>query len=64
MKEIEEEEILFQSRKKRQAARQAAAKADTETSAQNVRDQVIENKIGRTDDAATKVETYKGAKFY
>lgn len=58
--EIEGEEVLFRSKKKRRALRQAeAAEAGT---VEEIKDERGEGKA--VQEGNLKVETYKGAKFY
>jgi hypothetical protein len=56
VKDIAEEESLFQSRKKRKALRDSAAKEEVQ------QESGVAEAIGQ--EAAVKVETLNGAKFY
>ena len=64
LKEIEEEELLFQSKKRRRAIRQAATDERKEGKEGN---QGMGSEVEKEDvagDGAVKVEEYKGARFY
>lgn len=56
---MEDDEVLFQSKKRRRALRQAAA----EEAAQAENDKV-EEKIIETEDGRVKVESVNGVRFY
>jgi len=58
VKDIAEEESLFQSRKKRKALREAAAKEELERESASAGAQETGH------EATVKVETLNGAKFY
>jgi hypothetical protein len=57
VKDIREEESLFQSRKKRKAMREAATKEE-------VPQESADSRVPEAGEAAVKVETLNGAKFY
>lgn len=63
LKEIEEEEVLFESQKRRRAARQAAEKKDADAGVKVV-EEVDAEKKNVPENGTVKVETFKGAKFY
>jgi hypothetical protein len=58
LKEMEDEEVLFQSKKRRKALRQAAA----EEAAQEKEN--VEKKISITEEGKVKVESVNGVRFY
>lgn len=58
MKDIEDEEVLFQSKKRRKALRQAAAEAE------NKRQTDITSNVTNSEPAKLQVENLGGAKFY
>ena len=64
MKEIANEEELFQSRRRRKADREAAKETEAKHDVKEVENEVEvqKNQVGQ--DGTVKVETYKGAKFY
>lgn len=63
MKELAEEDTLFQSRRRRKADREAAqAKEEEDGAAMETEIETEKNMVGQ--DGTVKVETYKGAKFY
>jgi hypothetical protein len=57
---MKDEEVLFQSKKRRKALRQAAA----EEAAQAENKQGEEAKITETEDGRVKVESVNGVRFY
>jgi ribosomal protein L12E/L44/L45/RPP1/RPP2 len=60
LKDMKDEEVLFQSKKRRKALRQAAA----EEAAQAENDKGEEAKITETEDGRVKVESVNGVRFY
>jgi hypothetical protein len=64
MKEIANEEELFQSRRRRKADREAAKEMEAKQGVKEVENEVETHKNQVEQDGTVKVETYKGAKFY
>ncbi|KAF2106476.1 hypothetical protein BDV96DRAFT_469409, partial [Lophiotrema nucula] len=67
LKEIEEEELLFQSKQRRQAMRKAAEAEEAKQRAEaqsKVPTPVKEDIQEKMQDGKDKVETFKGARFY
>jgi hypothetical protein len=64
MKEIADEELLFQSRRRRKATREAAKEKEAQQGVQEMGNEAETEKNGVEQDGTVKVETYKGAKFY
>ncbi|KAF2176230.1 hypothetical protein K469DRAFT_679116 [Zopfia rhizophila CBS 207.26] len=63
LKEIEEEELLFQSKKRRRALRQAAAEeAEQEKEVEKSESKLVGE--AEVKDGKVKVESYRGSKFY
>jgi hypothetical protein len=64
MKEIADEELLFQSRRRRKAEREAAKDKEVKQGVQEMENEAKTEKNGVEQDGTVKVETYKGARFY
>jgi hypothetical protein len=65
LKDIEEEEVLYRSKKRRRAARTEREGVQKEAEGAAVNDAAPQKgKEGVAEDAMVKVETFKGARFY